>query len=218
VVPFNGEWSDVGSWSAVAELMERDEDGNHVSGIAHTFKSSSTFILSLERRVVALGVKNLLIVDTPDAILVADRDHAEGVKDVVTQLKYENLNEIDSHRKASRPWGSFDAIDEGEGFKVKRIVVSPKSSISLQRHQRRSEHWVVVEGLAEVTLNDKTYTLKPNESTYIPKGETHRLKNVGDSDLIIIEVQVGDYLGEDDIERFEDSYGRKDAKKNDSQN
>jgi len=208
VIPFNGQWSDVGSWNAVADLTEADQESNRIygQGIAHL--SRNTYIHASHRPVVALGTEDLLIIDTPDAVLVAHRDHAEQVKEVVSRLEQESVTQAVSHRKVARPWGWYDSIDVGERFQVKRIGVKPGASLSLQKHHHRAEHWIVVKGTAEVTRGSDTFLLSENESTYIPIGEVHRLRNPGKLPLEMIEVQSGSYLGEDDIVRLEDVYGR----------
>lgn len=208
VVPFAGQWSDVGSWNAVADLSVQDSDHNRIEGQGVVRGSRNTFIHAPHRPVVALGTQDLLIIDTPDAVLVAHRDHAEQVKDVVSQLEKQNISQAADHRKVARPWGWYDSVDAGERFQVKRISVNPGASLSLQMHHHRAEHWIVVKGTAEVTCGSKTLLLTENQSTYIPLGETHRLSNPGSIPLEIIEVQSGSYLGEDDIVRFEDNYGR----------
>lgn len=208
VVPFASAWSDVGSWNAVAELTKPDVDGNRLHGQAHAVQSNNTFIHAPHRPVVALGTSNLLIIDTVDAVLVADCAHAEQVKTVVAQLEAAGLPQAQSHRHVARPWGTYDRVDQGERFQVKRIVVKPGATLSLQMHHHRAEHWVVVSGTAEVTNGDKVILLTENQSTYIPLGQVHRLRNPGKVPLEIIEVQSGSYLGEDDIVRLEDTYGR----------
>ena len=208
VVPFQGQWSDVGSWNAVADLSPADDDGNRITGQGHTLHASNTFIHAPGRTVVALGTKDLLIIDTPDALLVAQRDHAEQVKDVVAHLSRLKVPEAALHRRVARPWGWYDSVDMGERFQVKRIGVKPGASLSLQKHHHRAEHWIVVKGTAEVTRGAETYLLSENQSTYIPIGEVHRLHNPGKLALEMIEVQSGSYLGEDDIVRLEDKYGR----------
>jgi mannose-1-phosphate guanylyltransferase / mannose-6-phosphate isomerase len=210
VVPFKGEWSDVGSWNAVASLTPPDFNGNRVEGLGFALKSKNTFIHAPSRTVVALGTENLIIVDTPDALLVVHHDFAEDVKEVVNRLEKDQLPEAVSHRKVARPWGWYDCVDMGDRFQVKRIGVKPGASISLQKHHHRAEHWIVVAGTAEVTCGADTFLLSENQSTYIPIGEVHRLKNPGKIILEMIEVQSGGYLGEDDIVRFEDTYGRVD--------
>lgn len=208
VAPFSGQWSDVGSWTALAEMTEADSAGNRIHGKGLVSQSSNTFIHAPHRPVVALGTENLLIIDTPDAVLITHRDHVEQVKDIVLQLEKENCSQAITHRKVSRPWGWYDSIDTGDRFQVKRIGVKPGASLSLQKHHHRAEHWIVVKGTAEVTRGSDTFLLTENQSTYIPIGEIHRLKNPGMVELEIIEVQSGSYLGENDIVRFEDNYGR----------
>ena len=208
VVQFQGQWSDVGSWNAVAELSTADGDGNRITGQGHALRSRNTFIHAPGRTVVALGTENLLIIDTPDALLVAHRDHAEQVKDVVAHLSERRISQAATHRRVARPWGWYDSVDMGERFQVKRIGVKPGASLSLQKHHHRAEHWIVVKGTAEVTRGQEVYLLSENQSTYIPIGEVHRLRNPGKMVLEMIEVQSGSYLGEDDIVRLEDIYGR----------
>jgi mannose-1-phosphate guanylyltransferase/mannose-6-phosphate isomerase len=211
VVPFKGQWSDVGSWNAVADLTPADAEGNRIEGKGITLHASNTFVHAPHRTVVALGTKDLLIVDTSDALLVVHRDQAERVKDVVSLLEKGQLTEAVTHRKVARPWGWYDSVDMGERFQVKRIGVKPGASLSLQKHHHRAEHWIVVAGTAEVTRGSETFLLSENQSTYIPIGEVHRLKNPGKVYLEMIEVQSGGYLGEDDIVRLEDTYGRTSA-------
>jgi mannose-1-phosphate guanylyltransferase/mannose-6-phosphate isomerase len=208
VVPFNGSWSDVGSWNAVAALSPADESGNRISGQGVASSARNTYINAPHRPVVALGTSDLVIVDTPDAVLVASSDMVEEVKDVVAKLKKDGASQAVMHRRVARPWGWYDSIDMGERFQVKRIAVNPGASLSLQMHEHRAEHWIVVKGTAKVTNGDNVFLLEANQSTYIPIGVKHRLENPGKTDLEMIEVQSGGYLGEDDIIRFEDSYGR----------
>jgi mannose-1-phosphate guanylyltransferase / mannose-6-phosphate isomerase len=208
VLPFDGIWNDVGSWNAVADLEASDDAGNRVQGHGMVLKSRNTFIHAPERTVVALGTEDLLIVDTVDAVLVVRRDHAEQVKEVVAQLEKQQKSQAHTHRRVARPWGWYDSLAHEEGFQVKRITVKPGASLSLQLHKRRSEHWVVVKGQARVVNGDQVLLLKPNQSTFAPVGVKHRLENIGDDLLEIIEVQCGAYLGEDDIVRLEDVYGR----------
>lgn len=212
VFPFNGVWSDVGSWNAVAQLAEPDAHGNRVGGdasLAHHLKAQDTYIhAGGQRPVVALGTQGLLVIDTPDALLVADPAHAEAVKDVVAKLEALDASQAVQHRRVARPWGWYDSIDVGPRHQVKRILVKPGASLSLQLHHHRAEHWVVVSGTAEVTNGEAILTLRENESTFIPRGQKHRLSNPGLVPLEIVEVQSGSYLGEDDIVRFEDGYGR----------
>ncbi len=208
VVPFKGAWSDVGSWNAVAALSPTDEAGNRISGQGIVSHAHNTYINAPHRPVVALGTADLVIVDTPDAILVASSDMVEQVKDVVAKLKKDGASQAVIHRRVARPWGWYDSIDMGERFQVKRIAVKPGASLSLQMHHHRAEHWIVVKGTAKVTNGEKVFLLEENQSTYIPIGVKHRLENPGKTDLEMIEVQSGGYLGEDDIVRFEDTYGR----------
>lgn len=208
VFPFHGAWSDVGSWNAVAELSPPDAQGNRVVGQGLALQARTTYIHAPFRPVVALGTHDLLIVDTPDALLVAARTHAEEVRAVVAALEETQTPQADQHRRVVRPWGWFDSVEAGERFQVKRIMVRAGAALSLQMHHHRAEHWVVVKGVAEVTRGTKTFLLTENESTYIPIGETHRLRNPGKTELQIIEIQSGSYLGEDDIVRFDDQYGR----------
>lgn len=208
VIPFNGAWSDVGSWNAVAALTPSDELGNRIEGFGVVIQSTNTYINAPHRPVVALGVANLVIVDTPDAVLVASSDKVEKVKDVVAKLKRDGASQAIAHRRVARPWGWYDSIDVGDRFKVKRIAVKPGASLSLQMHHHRAEHWIVVKGTAKVTNGEQVFLLEENQSTYIPIGAKHRLENPGKTDLEMIEVQSGSYLGEDDIVRFEDTYGR----------
>ncbi len=208
MVPYTGRWSDVGSWNAVAELTPADSDNNRIVGNGHAIKADSTFIHAPQRTVVALGTKNLAIVDTPDAVLVVDISRAEEVKQAVALLEDKNLPQATMHRKVERPWGWYDSLDRGDRFQVKRICVKPGASLSLQKHGHRAEHWIVVRGSAQVTRGSSTFVLQENQSTYIPIGEIHRLHNPGKTDLEMIEVQSGSYLGEDDIVRLEDTYGR----------
>lgn len=212
VFPFTGQWSDVGSWNAVADLAQADAQGNRSGGEAqhaHHLRASRTYIhVGGRRPVVALGTKDLLIIDTPDALLVADTAHAEAVKEVVAKLEALDASQAVQHRRVARPWGWYDSIDMGERFQVKRIMVKPGSKLSLQMHHHRAEHWVVVSGTARVTRGEETLLLSENQSTYIPLGTKHRLENIGKVPLHMIEVQSGSYLGEDDIVRLEDDYKR----------
>lgn len=208
VVPFSGAWSDVGSWNAVADLTAPDPQGNRVEGQGVALDASQTYIHAPHRPVVALGTRDLIIIDTPDALLVAARSHVESVKTVVAELEARHSPQAALHRKVARPWGWYDSIDAGERFQVKRLAVKPGASLSLQKHHHRAEHWVVVKGTAEVTRGAETFLLTENQSTYIPIGELHRLRNPGKTDLEMIEIQSGSYLAEDDIVRFEDQYSR----------
>ena len=208
VVNFQGQWSDVGSWNAVADLTPADAQNNRLDGQALAIHAHNNYVHAPTRPVALLGVQDLIVVDTPDAVLVLHRDSAEQVRDVVAALEQSDAPQANTHRKVARPWGWYDAIDESDRFKVKRIQVKPGASLSLQKHHHRAEHWVVVKGEAEVTCGDRVMRLSENQSTYIPLGEVHRLSNPGQAPLEIIEVQSGDYLGEDDIVRLEDHYGR----------
>lgn len=208
VVPFSGAWSDVGSWNAVADLTPTDDAGNRIHGQGLALQAVNTYIHAPHRPVVALGTQDLLIIDTPDALLVVARDHAEQVKSVVAELSTRQSPQADQHRKVARPWGWYDSVEEGEHFKVKRICVKPGASLSLQKHHHRAEHWVVVKGMAEVTRGVEIFSLAENQSTFIPVGAVHRLRNAGATELEMIEVQSGSYLGEDDIVRIDDIYGR----------
>ena len=208
VVPFSGQWSDVGSWNAIAELSPADAERNRIHGQGFAHGAQNTYIHAPHRPVVALGTQDLLIIDTPDAVLVAHRDHAEQVKDVVARLEAAKVEQATAHRRVARPWGWYDSLETGARFQVKRIGVKPGASLSLQKHHHRAEHWVVVKGTAEVTRGTETFILSENESTYIPIGELHRLHNPGKMELEMIEVQSGSYLGEDDIVRLDDTYGR----------
>ena len=208
MVELDAGWNDLGSWDAVWQVGDKDKDQNVNYGDTLLENTKNSLVYSDHKLVSTVGVDNLIVIETSDAILVADRNQSQHVKMIVDKLHSQKREEQVLHRKVSRPWGWYDNLDEGENFKVKRIQVSPGASLSLQRHTKRAEHWVVVKGIAEVLCNDKKITLKENESTYIPLGHTHRLSNPGKDVLEIIEVQSGDYLGEDDIERFDDNYGR----------
>ena len=212
MVPLNAGWSDLGEWDAVWQFNQdghQDADGNVVLGDAVLADTANTLIHASSRLVGVVGVSNLIVVETADSVLVADRFLSQNVKKLVQQLEANNHKEISFHRKVHRPWGWFDSLDEGDRFKVKRINVKPGASLSLQKHHFRAEHWIVVKGIAQVTNGDQNITLLENQSTYIPLGEIHRLSNPGNILLEIIEVQTGSYLEEDDIIRFEDTYGRK---------
>lgn len=208
VVPADMAWSDVGSWQALWELEERDADGNALQGDVLAIDSRNTYLRSDHRLVAAIGVENLTVVATKDAVLVCPQDRTQDIRLIVDALKESERSERLHHPQVFRPWGSYETIDGGEGFQAKRLIVNPGASISLQRHRHRAEHWVVVRGVAEVTRDREIFTLERNQSAFIPLGAIHRLRNPGDEPLHIVEVQSGDYLGEDDIERFEDIYGR----------
>ncbi|MBP0628098.1 MULTISPECIES: mannose-1-phosphate guanylyltransferase/mannose-6-phosphate isomerase [unclassified Cupriavidus] len=208
VVPSDMGWSDIGSWHSISELTPPDAQGNRIYGDALLHDVSNCYIKSDARVVGAVGVDNLIIVDTPDALLVANRDCTQDVKHIVGQLKKNGHDSYKIHKTAHRPWGTYTVLEESDRFKIKRIVVKPGAQLSLQMHHHRSEHWIVVSGTADVVNGEQVISLQPNQSTYIPAGHKHRLINPGVMDLVLIEVQCGEYLGEDDIVRFEDSYGR----------
>jgi mannose-1-phosphate guanylyltransferase/mannose-6-phosphate isomerase len=208
MVPLDAGWNDLGAWDAVWQVGAQDQEGNVTSGDTLLSNTKNSLVHASTRLVSAVGVENLIIVETADAVLVANRKNSQDVKSIVTQLEQQKREEKNLHRKVSRPWGWYDSVDEGERFKVKRIQVKPGASLSLQMHHHRAEHWIVVKGTAEITNGDQVLILTENQSTYIPQGQTHRLANPGKTPLEIIEVQSGSYLGEDDIVRFEDTYGR----------
>lgn len=209
MVSLDAGWNDLGAWDAVWQVGAKDAQGNVAVGDTMLTATHNSLVYANHRLVGTVGVKDLIVIETADAVLVADRSQSQHVKAIVSGLEAKAREERVLHRKVARPWGWYDTIDAGDRFKVKRIQVNPGASLSLQKHAKRAEHWVVVKGLAEVTCGTKVITLQENQSTYIPLGETHRLSNPGKAPLEIIEVQSGVYLGEDDIERFEDSYGRK---------
>jgi mannose-1-phosphate guanylyltransferase/mannose-6-phosphate isomerase len=208
MVPVSFDWNDVGSWSAIWEASEQDAQGNHVEGDVVTVGTRDSYVLAKSRLVGTIGVDNLIVVETSDAVLVADKDKVQDVRELVALLKQGNRDEYIAHTEVFRPWGSYESMQEGDRYQVKRINVKPGERLSLQKHHHRAEHWIVVKGTAEVTRGEETFTLAENESTYIPLGTIHRLGNPGKLPLELIEVQVGAYLGEDDIVRFEDVYGR----------
>ena len=208
VVPLSAGWSDVGSWDALWKVLPKDSQGNVLQGDVIMNDCRNTLALSAGRLLACVGVEDMVIVETPDAILVAHKDKTQDVKMVVERLKREGRSEGEIHRKVFRPWGFYDSVDRGTRFLVKHIVVNPGASLSLQMHHHRAEHWIVVRGTAKVTRDDSTYLVTENESTFIPLGRKHRLENPGRVPLEMIEVQSGSYLGEDDIVRFEDVYGR----------
>ena len=208
VVPIDAGWSDVGSWAAIMDVSAKDEDGNVVRGDVYTHEMRNSMIFGHHRLVAAVGLEDVVIVETPDAVLAADRNRVEDVKVLVERLKTEERPEQENHRRVHRPWGWYETIDSGERFQVKRITVNPGQALSLQMHHHRSEHWVVVSGTAKINKDGGESMLFENESAYVKVGETHRLENPGTIPLEIIEVQSGSYLGEDDIVRFEDRYNR----------
>ena len=208
MVALDAGWNDLGAWEAVWQVADKDADGNATMGDAIVKDSRNTLVHATSRLVSAVGLDNVVVVETPDAVLVADRERSQDVKLIVNHLGAEQRGEHALHRKVHRPWGWYDSIDSGPRHQVKRIMVKPGASLSLQMHHHRAEHWIVVSGTAEVTNGDQVILLTENQSTYIPLGQTHRLRNPGKLPLEIIEVQSGSYLGEDDIVRFEDTYGR----------
>jgi len=208
VAPSNAGWSDVGSWSALWEIAEKDQQGNAVTGDCILKDTTNSFIYADKRLVTTLGVENLVIVDTQDALLVANMDSVQDIKKVVQAIKGSDRTEHNLHREVYRPWGKYDSVDSGSRYQVKRITVNPGAKLSVQMHHHRAEHWIVVSGTARVTNGEKTYLVTENESTYIPIGQVHALENPGMLPLEMIEVQSGSYLGEDDIVRIEDKYGR----------
>ena len=208
VVPLDVGWSDVGAWDALWQAIDRDADGNAVKGDVWLEDSHGNLVIAEHGLVACIGCEDMVVVETADAVLIAPKARTQEVKRIVSRLKAATRSEVELHRKVHRPWGWYDSIDSGERFQVKRIVVRPGATLSLQMHHHRAEHWVVVRGTAKVTRGDETILLGENESTYIPLGVTHRLENPGQIPLEIIEVQSGSYLGEDDIVRFEDNYGR----------
>ncbi|MEE8297007.1 MAG: mannose-1-phosphate guanylyltransferase/mannose-6-phosphate isomerase [Hyphomicrobium sp.] len=208
VVPVGFDWSDIGSWAAIWEASDQDADGNHFDGDVVPLATRNSYVLAQNRLVGTICVEDLVIVETADAVLVADKTRVQDVRALVQKLKACEREEYVSHREVFRPWGSYEGVGQGERYQVKRIKVTPGASLSLQKHHHRAEHWVVVRGTAEVTRGEETFTLGENESTYIPLGVKHRLRNPGKLTLELIEVQVGSYLGEDDIVRLDDVYGR----------
>ena len=209
VIPAELGWSDVGSWAALDDVAEKDERGNVVSGRVLDFGSERSILYAQDRLVATIGLKDLIVVDTPDATLVCDKDRAQDVRRVVEALESQRAQEHVTHKTVQRPWGAYTVLEEGEGYKIKRIVINPASRLSLQMHRQRSDHWVVVSGTARVTCGDRVYNVRTNESTYIPPQTRHRLENPDQAiPLQILEVQNGPYLGEDDIVRFDDDFGR----------
>ena len=208
VVPLDSDWSDVGAWSSVWDVSEKDGDGNVVKGDVYIENTANCLFSSEYRLVAGVGLQNIMVIETADVVMVADKSHAQDVKKIVQRLKTVGRSEYQVHRRVYRPWGSYEGIDAGERFQVKRIIVNPGASLSLQMHYHRAEHWIVVRGTAEVTRGDEVQLVTENKSTYIPIGVQHRLRNPGKLALEMIEVQSGAYLGEDDIVRFEDVYGR----------
>jgi mannose-1-phosphate guanylyltransferase/mannose-6-phosphate isomerase len=208
VLPLAVGWSDVGAWSSLWEMRDQDSAGNVLDGDAFVHEARQNLVLAGSRMVAAVGVDDLIVVETPDAVLVTRKDRAQDVKAVTQYLKHEARKEFRHHQRVHRPWGTFESIGQGSRYQVKRLVVKPGERLSLQMHHHRAEHWVVVSGTAQVTRDDETFLLTENQSTYLPVGSTHRLENPGTIPLEIIEVQSGSYLGEDDIVRFDDIYRR----------
>jgi mannose-1-phosphate guanylyltransferase len=208
VIPCSFGWNDIGSWKAVAEVHSGDESGNAFQGNAILLNSRGTYVHSTNRLVAAVGVEDLVVVDTSDAVLVAHKSSAQDVRDVVAKLKERGHPAALEHVTVRRPWGSYTAIEEGPGFKIKRIVVNPGQALSLQYHHKRAEHWVVVKGEAIVQIGEVEYVTRTGQYRFIPRGERHRLTNRTADPVELVEVQIGDYLGEDDIVRLDDNYGR----------
>ena len=208
VVPLDANWNDVGSWSALWDIQDKDAQGNVIQGDVITVKSQNNYVFSESRLVSLLGVDNLVVIETKDAILVADKSKVQDIKKIVESIKEQGRTEHFCHREVYRPWGKYDSIDHAERYQVKRITVKPGQKLSIQMHHHRSEHWIVVSGTAKIHKGKESFLLTENQSTYIPLGEIHALENPGKVQLELIEVQSGSYLGEDDIVRFEDLYGR----------
>ena len=208
VVPLDAGWSDVGSWSALHDSLPADARGNVARGDVVTEDTSGCYLYSSERLIATVGLTDTVVVETKDAVLVAPKSRVQDVKALVAKLKAADRSEPSLHREVFRPWGSYDSVDTGDRFQVKRLVVNPGATLSLQMHHHRAEHWIVVSGTAEITCDERVFLLAENQSTFIPVGAKHRISNPGRVPLHIIEVQSGSYLGEDDIVRFEDNYGR----------
>ena len=208
MVPLDAGWSDVGSWAALHDVSGRDERGNTMIGDTVAHDCENTFVQAEDRLVAVAGLKDVIVVETKDSVMVADRNKSQDVKELVEQLKAKGREEVKLHRQVFRPWGSYDSIDMEANFQVKRLIVKPGAVLSLQKHAHRSEHWVCVKGKALITRNDEEYELNVNESTYVAIGDVHRIANPYSEPVHIIEVQCGDYLGEDDIVRFDDNYCR----------
>ena len=208
VVPCDIGWSDIGSWSALGNLVAPDKNGNRIEGETLLHDVKNCYVQSNDRMIAAVGIENLIVVDTPDALLIADKSRAQDVRHVFAELKARGHDTHKVHLTVHRSWGTYTVLEEGPGFKIKRLVVKPGAALSLQMHMHRSEHWIVVNGLAKVTNGDQEMMVAVNESTYIPAGHKHRLQNPGSEELTMIEVQSGKFLGEEDIIRFQDMYGR----------
>ena len=208
VIPMKAGWCDIGSWESMWEASDKDLNGNFISGNVITEDVNNSYIRTEDRLLVTIGVNDLVIVDTLDALLIVKKNQTQKVKEIVKSLINKNIAEAVTHRKIYRPWGSYNSISQGTNWQVKKIIVKPYQSLSLQKHNYRAEHWVVVSGTALIEVNEEKRILKKNESAFIPLGSKHRLSNPEDEQLVLIEVQSGDYFGEDDIIRFEDNYGR----------
>jgi mannose-1-phosphate guanylyltransferase/mannose-1-phosphate guanylyltransferase/mannose-6-phosphate isomerase len=208
VIPLSAGWNDVGSWSALWDVTAKDEFGNAIKGDVLTVDTSNSFIHSSNKLVSVIGLQNLVVIETDDAVMIASKDKVQDVKNIVDQLKSLNRSEATVHRKVYRPWGYYDLVDTGDRHQTKRIVVKPGAKLSVQKHHHRAEHWVIVKGSAFVSKNGESFLVTENESIYIPLGVIHSLENPGVIPLEMVEVQSGSYLGEDDIVRFEDQYGR----------
>ena len=208
VIPLDASWNDVGSWSALWDVTDKDVFGNAISGDVFTVDTKNSFIHAQSKLVAVIGVQDLIVVETDDALMISTKDRVQEVKEIVAQLKEQGRCEADVHRKVYRPWGHYDLVDSGERHQTKRIIVKPGAKLSLQKHHHRAEHWVVVKGTALITKGSEKLLISENESTYIPLGVVHCLENPGVIPLEIVEVQSGSYLGEDDIVRFDDQYGR----------
>jgi mannose-1-phosphate guanylyltransferase len=208
VVPMDAGWNDVGGFAALLDVTKQDENGNAFVGDVESVDTQGTLVISEDKLVTTVGVKDLIVINTKDAVLVADKNEAQHVKAIVNKLKENNRSEATIHREVYRPWGKYDSVDSGERFQVKRITVKPGAKLSVQMHHHRAEHWIVVSGMARVTIDETEQYVSENQSVYIPITAVHALENPGKVDLELIEVQSGSYLGEDDIVRFEDRYGR----------
>jgi mannose-1-phosphate guanylyltransferase len=208
VVPASFDWTDIGSWNALSELVPLDENGNRTSGDVIAIDVKNSYLQSDQRLIAAIGIEDLIVVDTPDALLISHQSKTQEVKQVVKQLKASGHEVATLHRTVTRPWGTYTVLESGDRYKIKRIEVRPGASLSLQMHHHRNEHWIVVSGTAKVVNGEREFLVLTNESTYIPAGHKHRLENPGVMPLVMIEVQSGEYLGEDDIVRFQDAYGR----------
>jgi mannose-1-phosphate guanylyltransferase/mannose-6-phosphate isomerase len=206
--PATFDWSDLGSWSALDEIVEKDKGGNILKGNIIDIESQNSTIFGGERLVATIGLKDMVVVDTPDATLITSKERVQEVRKIVDVLRQNGREEHLLHKTIERPWGSYTVLEKGQGYKIKRVVLKPGAKLSLQRHRKRSEHWVVVSGTARITKENEIYLVHTNESTYIPLNTKHRLENPGEVTLQVIEVQNGEYLEEDDIERFSDIYGR----------